>query len=79
MLTQNQVDVAHMEALGNGGCVSAPIFGHVAQTEDKLKAYLKAVCNLDPDVRVQDSIPVAKFVILWESCRTLADLSGSSC
>ena len=69
MLTQNQIDVAHMEALGNGGCVSAPIFGHVAPTEDKLKLYLKAVCNLDPDTRVQDAIPVAKFVILWESCR----------
>lgn len=74
MLTQNQIDLAHMEALGNGGCTSAPIFGHLAQTQEKLKEYLKAVCNLDSDVRIQDSSPIVKLLILWESCRKRTDV-----
>ena len=78
MLTQNGVGATHMGQLGDADCTTAAIYGHIALTKEKLLLFLKRVLNLDPDTRVQDSIPVAKLVILWTACNKRTEVETES-
>ena len=74
ILTQAEVDTAHMKLLGDAGCKSSQIYGYIGKTEEKLLLFLKRVLNLDPEVRGEDSIPAAKLTIAWEACRKRAEV-----
>ena len=78
MLTQNGVDATIIEESGKGGCTTTAIYGHIALAKEKLLVYIKRVLNFDPDVRAEDSIPVAKLVILSEACKKRTEVETES-
>jgi hypothetical protein len=41
----------------------------VAKTEKRLEKYIKSVVGLDPEKKPEDSIPFARYVLVWEACR----------
>ena len=55
--------------LGTAGCSSAALFGYVAKTEKRLEKYIKSVVGLDPENKPEDSIPFARYVLVWKACR----------
>ena len=74
LLQQNEVSTENMAKLGNAGCKSMALFGHVGRDEARLEAYLKSVLNLDAQARAEDIIPVAQLVIVWTACRKRAEV-----
>ena len=69
ILSQNEVAVDQMEALAKAGVKTTALYGHIARNEDKLELFLKRVLGLDADVKPEDCIPIARLVIVWETCR----------
>ena len=74
ILAQNDVPVAQRDLLGDAGVFTTSVFGHIARTEEKLEKFLKRVLNLDSDVTAMDAIPIAKLVIVWETCRKRSEV-----
>ena len=59
ILTQSDVHVDQMEALGNAGIKSMALFGHIARDDDKLEVFLWRVLALDSSAGLEDAIPIA--------------------
>ena len=69
MPSEAGVSRAQQGKLGTAGCSSAALFGYVAKTEKRLEKYIKSVVGLDPENKPEDSIPFARYVLVWEACR----------
>ena len=71
--TQNDVHPDQMEALGNAGVKSTALFGHIARN---VEIFIKRVLTLDSSARPEDTIPIAKLTIVWETCLKLRGGDG---
>ena len=74
ILSQNEVALDQMEALGKAGVKTTSLYGHIARNEDKLELFLKRVLKLDADANPEDCIPIARLVIVWETCRKRSEV-----
>ena len=68
MLSEAGVPTDEQGKLGTAGCSSAALFGYVAKTEERLEKYIKSVVGLDPENKPEDSIPFARYVLVWGAC-----------
>ena len=69
ILNQAKVKPEHQDKLGDADIETAQEFGHIAKNDDSFFLFLKRVCNLDPDARGEDALPVARLTIAWETAR----------
>ena len=69
IMNQAKVKPEHQDRLGDADIETAQEFGHIAKTDAQFLLFLKRVCNLDPDTRGEDALPVARLTIAWENCK----------
>ena len=76
ILNQAKVKPEHQDKLGDAEIESAQEFGHIAKNDDSFLLFLKRVCNLDPETRGEDALPVARLTIAWENCKKRNELES---
>ena len=78
MLIQAKVPEATCDALGTAEVDSAALFGSLCPSREEMCVYFKRVLLIDPDARDTDFVIRARLLMVWESCKTRANVESTA-
>ena len=63
-----------MTTLGKAGVDTVGVLAHMGEDGPAFRKFMKAMLNIDPDVKAEDMLLASKMMIVWSACRKRAEL-----